>query len=148
MFWGRISIDTLKELQAQDPALCYQALFPRSFLHHPLKQPFSATNTQAFHKALIELYESPYLSMNQMYSSGAQAVSPGDRASESLAINEAIAQLYGHPMVNLLTTWNVSKAPDEPADKVCRAMLFKLEAMQARPPAMAARLLQSFLVQF
>ncbi len=145
LIWANVQIDTLKELQAKDPALCFRALSikPAPSAPSPLAQTFSADNTRAFHQAVIEVYESNY-----RYNSSPRPPSEGgldlnEVRLEYRAIMETVTQRFGEPMTKQLSGWGLANPPTEPPDRICAAKIFQLQAMQSRPPAMANRLLRS-----
>ena len=151
LMWARLTVESLKELHAQDPLLCYQALSLKPSTQQPQKRPqtqpqrpsFSADNSNAFQRAVVEVYESAGRGLHHQHPPSDQPPDFNEVSLEYRTIMEVIAQRFGQPMAELLTKKAFIEAPAEPAEKVCAAMIFQLEAMQARPPAMAVRLLLS-----
>lgn len=143
--WARVTTETLRELQAQDPALCYRTRSARVPGQPAMDADFSAANTAAFQQAIVELYESAYRGLSHQHPPGDKPVDFNDAAREFRAVSDSIGQRYGEPMGKLLSKKVFTDPAPEPPQQVCAAMIFQLEAMQARPPAMAARLIDSIL---
>ena len=151
LMWARLTVESLMELQAQDPQLCYQALSLKPSTQQPQKQPqtqpqrpsFSAGNSNAFQRAVVEVYGSAGRGLRHQHPASDRPPEFNEVSLEYRTIMGVIAQRFGQPMAELLTKKAFIEAPAEPAEKVCAAMIFQLEAMQARPPAMAVRLLLS-----
>jgi hypothetical protein len=140
--WANMQIDTLIELQARDPKLCFQALLTKPPPAHPMAQPFSVENTRAFHQSVIEIYE-----FKDRYNNTPRTPEKGpdfnEVAREYRAIMETLAGRFGAQMEKQLSEWALANAPTEPPERICAAKIFQLQAMQSRPPAMAIRLLRS-----
>ncbi|OYY74891.1 MAG: hypothetical protein B7Y40_02760 [Gammaproteobacteria bacterium 28-57-27] len=145
--WGRVSVDSLKELQAIDPMLCYRTLSTQPPSQQELAHAFSADNTTAFQQAVVKVYESSVLGISNKRSPDDEApVEFNAAAREFYAIREAVAQRYGKPVAELATNKKAFPAtPTQPPEKMCAARIFQLEAMLERPQAMAARLIDSLL---
>lgn len=143
--WAQVTIETLRELQAQDPKLCYRTRSARVPGQPALDAAFSAANTAAFQEAIVELYESAHRGINHQHPAGDKPVEFNDAAREFRVIHDAIGQRFGEPMGKLLAKKVFTDPAPEPPQQVCAAMIYQLEAMQSRPPAMAARLIDSIL---
>lgn len=142
--WAGVQIETLKELQARDPVLCFRALAAKPVPPLPLAQPFSAENTRAFHQSVIEIYESKErYGSNKDRTQGEKGPDFNEAALEFRVIMETVTQRFGEPMSKQLSDWGLANPPAEPPEKICEAKIFQLQAMQARPPAMASSLLHS-----
>lgn len=140
--WANMQIETLKELQAADPLLCFRALSVKPLPSSPTPPLFSVENTRAFYQSVIEVYE-----FKDRYNNTPRTSEPGpdfnDVKREYRAIMETVTQRFGEPMTKQLDGWNLASAPTEPPDRICAAKIFQLQAMQSRPPDMANRLLRS-----
>ncbi len=53
--WGRVTVHTLRELEARDPAQCYQLMAAQPLDEQTLRSGFSAANTRAFQAAVIAI---------------------------------------------------------------------------------------------
>jgi hypothetical protein len=144
--WARATVDTLKELQARDPKLCYRAL--SSYL---VNQPtelgtFSAGNIKAYEQAVVEVYDSADRGMRHVKSPSDEArVEFNVAALEYGVIQQAVTQKFGEAVSKQLSKSNIMLPTTEPAERMCAARIFQLEAMLERPQAMAATLLDSVL---
>lgn len=145
LIWADVQIDTLKELQAKDPALCFRALSikPSPSEPSPLAQTYSPDNTRAFHQAVIEVYESNYRYYSTPRPPSEGSLDLNEVRLEYRTIMETLTQRFGEPMTKQLSEWGLTNAPTEPPERICAAKIFQLQAMQARAPAMANRLLRS-----
>jgi hypothetical protein len=141
--WAMVQIETLKELQAKDPYLCFGALSPKPLATLPAAQSFSAGNTQAFHQSLLEIYAARQRDAASPRLRGEKGPEFNEVAREYALIMETVKQRFGESMEKQLSDSGLSLAPTEPLDKICEAKLFQLQAMQARQPEMASRLLRS-----
>jgi len=146
LVWGRVSVDTLKELQAIDPMLCYRALSTQPPSQQELAHAFSADNTTAFQQTVVNVYESAALGISNKYPPDDKPIEFNAAAREFYAIREVVAQRYGKPIAELATNKKAFPAtPTQPPEKMCAARIYQLEAMLERPQAMAARLIDSIL---
>jgi hypothetical protein len=142
--WANMQIETLRELQAADPLLCFRALSVKPLPSSPLLSPllFSVENTRAFHQSVIEIYE-----FKDRYNSTPRTPEKGPEHNEVVreyrAIMETLTARFGAPMEKQLSAWALANAPTETEAQICAAKIFQLQAMQSRPPAMANRLLRS-----
>jgi hypothetical protein len=146
LLWAQVTVDTLKELQAQDPALCYQAL--------PIKQPldqkilaeaFSAENTSAFQQAIVALYESADRGMRHERPPTDKPVEFNAAALEYRVVQKIVEEQFGESVERQLSQKSFPESPLEPREQMCAAKIVQLEAMLERQQAMAARLLDSVL---
>lgn len=143
--WGRITVDTLKELQARDPVLCYRVLSSLALDQQTLAQGFSEENTKAFQQAVMEIYASADGGMRHARPSDEKPVEFNDAALEYRVIQETIVQKFGEPVSEQLARKRFPEPPVEPPEQMCSAMIMQLDAMLARPQAMASRLIDSVL---
>ena len=143
--WARVTVDSLKELQAMDPELCYQALAGRSLGSHVLQQVYSAENTRAFHQAVIGIYESGALGMTHERPPGEKPADFNEAALEFRAVQDAIEQHFGPVVAKEIARRTFSEVLGAPAEQICAARIFQLEAMLQRPKPVAAMLIDSVL---
>jgi hypothetical protein len=143
--WANVRIETLRELQAKDPVLCFRALSAKPLPAIPtlLVQNFSAENTRAFHQAVIEVYKVSERDASNVRPPSESGPDLNEVKLEYRTIMETVSQRFGEPMSKQISAWGLADAPTEPPDQVCAAKIFQLQAMQSRPPAMAIRLLRS-----
>lgn len=141
--WGQVTVDTLKELAALDPMLCYQAIGHQPFEAQTLTQAFTTGNTQAFEQAVVDVYGS----VNYQYGSHTEEdhVDINTVQLEYRSIMERIANRYGQPVAKALSTKTFPAEPEQPATQLCAARIVQLEAILDRPPAMAKRLIDAVL---
>ena len=147
LLWAQVTVDTLKELQAQDPALCYQALPIAQPLDQPvLAEAFSAENTNAFQQAIIALYESADRGMrHEKSSTNDKPVEFNAAALEYRVVQDMVEEQFGEAVERQLSQKSCPEPPIAPREEMCAARIVQLEAMLERPQAMAARLLDSVL---
>lgn len=143
--WARVTADTLRELQAQDPASCFQVLSMQ--MPHPTAPwpTFSAENSEAFQRAVIEVHESAYLGLTHQHPAVQQRVEFNAAAREYSVVHDSVAERFGPPLERLLAKKAFHEVPAASEGQMCAARIFQLEAMLARPLAMASSLLQSAL---
>jgi hypothetical protein len=145
LVWGRTMAGTLRELQAKDPLLCYRAMARQPLPEETLLQGFSAGNTLTFQQAVVALYAAADRGMRHQPTAGEVPVSFDDAAREFRRIQQDMVQQFGDPVMSALATRTFPAEPVLPAEQLCAARIFQLDAMLARPQAMAARLLDSVL---
>jgi hypothetical protein len=147
LVWGQVTVDSLKELQAIDPMLCYRALSTQPPSQQELAHAFNADNTRAFQQAVVRVYESSVLGISNKRSPDDESpVEFNAAAREFSAVREAVAQRYDKPIAELATNKKAFPAtPTQPPEEMCAARIFQLEMMLERPQAMAARLIDSIL---
>ena len=146
LLWARVTANSLKELQAKAPALCYQALPITQPLDQPtLTHAFSAENTRAFQQAVIALYESGDQGMRHERPSGDKPVEFNAAALEYREVQKTVEEQFGEAVTEQLAKRKFPEPPLEPREQMCAAKIVQLEAMLERPQAMASRLLDSVL---
>jgi len=146
VLWGRVTADSLRELQTTDPALCYLALAPASLTQAAPSQSFSAENTARFQQAIVSIYRSADLSMRHEQSPDDEpAVEFNAAALEFRAIQAVIEQRFGPAVANQLAKRTFPEPPAGPKETLCAARIVQLDAMLGRPQAMAAMLIDSAL---
>ena len=146
LLWARVTADSLKELQAKDPALCYQALpITQPLDQQTLTQAFSAENTQAFQQAIIALYESADQGMRHERPVGDKPIEFNAAALEYRVVQTTVEEQFGEDVAEQLSKRKFPEPPLAPRDQMCAAKIVQLEAMLERPQAMASRLLVSVL---
>lgn len=144
--WGQVTVDTLKELQDRDPLLCYRQLSSQPLDRQTLAEAFSAENSNAFQQSIIEIYESAHERMNYKPSPTDETpVEFNDAAREYHAIMDIITERFGKPVAEQLNKKKFPEQPVEPAEQMCAARIFQLEAMLERSQSMASRLIDSVL---
>ena len=143
--WGQVTVDSLKELEASDPTLCYRALSSQPSDRQTLAQAFSADNTKAFQQAIIQVYESADRGLRHEQPAEDKPVEFNDAAREYYAIMEVISRRFGEPVSKQLSKKSFPEPPIQPPEHMCAARIAQLEAMLERPQAMAAMLIDSVL---
>jgi hypothetical protein len=139
--WGQVTVDTLKELALRDPMLCYQAIGHQAFEAQTLAQAFTADNTKAFEQAVVDIY----VSANYGWRPQEDPIDFNTVGLEYYSIKQRIANRYGQPVAEALSTKTFPAQPEQPATQLCTARIAQLEAFLDRPPAMAKRLLDGVL---
>lgn len=146
LLWARVTADSLKELQAKDPALCYQALpITQPLDQQTLTQAFSAENTQAFQQAIIALYESADQGMRHERPVSDKPIEFNAAALEYRVVQTTVEEQFGEDVAEQLSKRKFPEPPLAPRAQMCAAKIVQLEAMLERPQAMASRLLDSVL---
>lgn len=143
--WAQVHIDSLKELRARDPQLCISYLLPPTAESLPGLAAFSAANTAAFEQAVVQLYAAANQGLRRAGSAGDPAVELEVLRAHYAEVTEQVLQRHGLRFgEGTAKTTEAQLKADTPA-RVCDAYLYRLEAMQARPAPVAARLLQAAL---
>lgn len=143
--WAQVHIDLLKELRERDPALCIQYLQAPTAESLPGLTGFSASNTAAFERAVVQLYTSANQGSRRTGATADPVVSLEELRAHYAEITEQVFQRHGLRFgEGTAKTTEAQLLADTPA-RVCNAYLDRLEAMQARPAPVAARLLQAAL---
>ncbi len=145
VFWGRITADSLKELQAHDTALCYLALASQPLDKLTLSQSFSVENSKQFQQAIIAIYESANLGMSHQRPADDQPVEFNDAALEFRKVQQVIETNYGRAVAEQIAKRRFPETPAESKDSMCAARILQLEQMLERPKGMAAMLIDSVL---
>lgn len=143
--WAQVHIDSLKELRERDPALCIQYLQAPTAESLPGLTGFSAANTAAFERAVVQLYTSANQGMRRTGRAADPVVSLEELRAHYADITQQVLQRHGLRFgEGTAKTTEAQLLADTPA-RVCNAYLDRLETMQARPAPIAARLLQAAL---
>jgi hypothetical protein len=142
--WGRVTADSLKELESQDAALCYQALSLKPLDGPTLAHAFSAGNTKAFQQAVVDVYKSVEFDSFKRIKRD-QSVEHDAVALEYRSIYDLIVQQHGKPIADQLTQKQFPEQPIAPPEQICTARIAQIEAILKRPQAMAARLIDGIL---
>lgn len=146
LVWGRLTTNSLKELQTQDPALCYRALSGPTLDSKTLSQAFSSENSRAFQQAVVRVYQSADLGIRHQGPVGERLADFNEAAAEYRVIFEEIKQKFGPAVAtNFFASKTFPEVPTAPPSEVCAARIYQLEAMMKRPKAMAATLVDSVL---
>lgn len=140
-----MNIDTLKELRAKDPALCVQSLLPPPADQRPLSVVFSPTNSDAFEASLIGLYASAGRTMRRERSLTDLPVTSEETQLAYSAITEQVQQRFSLNFGGMTAAASPGLLQSASPGLVCDAVIFRLEAMQARPQPIAAALLRNTL---
>lgn len=145
--WGRVTADSLKELENQDAALCYQALSLKPMDGQTLAHAFSAENTKAFQQAVVEVYKSVEFDSFERIkrNQSVKSVEHDAVRLEYRSIYDRIVQQYSKPIAEQLTQKQFPEQPIAPPEQICTARIAQIEAMLERPQAMAARLIDGIL---
>lgn len=143
--WGRIIVDTLRELQARDPMLCYRALSSQPLDSQTLASAFSVGNTDAFQQAVVGVYESANKGMRHERTPGDKPVDFNDAAREFSVISDTLTRQFGEPVSRQVSRKNFPEQPSESAEPLCAARIAQLDAILERPQGMAAMLIDSVL---
>jgi hypothetical protein len=143
--WARAELEGLKEQQARDPEACYRALAAQPLDAGAPSGGYSDANTVALHEALAALYESaPRMKQNRGVSS--RAVSLAEGRAAYAPIYQAIASRWGDPIAKRLSGVGQFPFPvQEPADAVCAARIYQIEAILEQPAPVAAYLAGNLL---
>ncbi len=145
LMWGRLVTDSLKELQAQDPELCYRALSGQKIASQTLSQGFSHGNTREFQQTVVRVYESAKIGMRYNGHPSDVRLDFTEAAGEYQVIKDEIEQRFGAAVAAILSSKTFPEVPTAPPDQICAARIYQLSAMMKRPKAMAARLVDSAL---
>jgi len=145
LMWGGFVVDTLKELRASDPSLCYEWMAGRAPDRQTLEHEFSADNAKAFELAAIRIYEAANRGMRREYPPDDKPADFNRTALEFHAIQEGVSQQYGQSIADLIAKRGFGTSPTALPEQMCSARIFQLEAMLERPKATAALLIDSAL---
>ncbi len=144
--WGQVTLDTLRELKARSPELCYSALSGQDLDRETLAHGFSAQNTTAFEAAMLQvLRESPGIGRRGPRPDADQPVDFNAAMLEYHGIQEEVAHVFGPEVAALLLNKGLPQSPPMSADTVCAARIYQLEAMLKKPRPTAALLIDSAL---
>lgn len=144
--WAQVTVDSLKELQSLDPMLCYRVLSAKPPNQAELAHVYSAENTKAFQRGIVEVYESAALGISNKRPPEDKHVEFNAAALEYSVIQGEVAERFGEPISKVATNKRAfPEIPTESPEKICAARIFQLEAMLERPQPMAAFLIDSIL---
>lgn len=142
--WGRVAVESLKELRSGDPMLCQQMIAGQSMDSQAVQQAFSEQNTRAFHTALIAVYEAADKGMRHELPRE-PAADFNATALEFRAIQADVERRFGADVAEWVSSRQRQAPPAVAAEKLCSARIAQLEAMMTRPKATAALLIDSAL---
>jgi len=146
LVWGRLAVNTLEELQARDPALCYRFMATQALDEQESTHALSAENSAAFQAAVIQLYQATNAGMQRRgLAPGDERVAFNDAALEFRAIQTDIEQQFGRSVADAVGQKKVPLTPAVSPDLACSARIFQLQAMLKRPQGKAAMLIHSVL---
>jgi hypothetical protein len=144
--WGRVAVDTLEELQARDPVLCYRFMATQTLDEQESLHALSAENSAAFQTAVVQLYQATSAGMQR------RGLAPGDvrvefneAAREFSVIQADIEQQFGKPAADVVGHKELPLTPVVSPDVACSARIFQLQAMLKRPQGKAAMMIDSVL---
>jgi hypothetical protein len=144
--WGRVTVDTLEELQARDPALCYRFMATQTLDEQESIHALSAENTASFQAAVIQLFQAINAGMQRRgLAPGDVRVEFNDAAREFSAIQTDIEQEFGKPAADVVGHKKLPLKPAVSADLACSARIFQLHAILKRPQGNAAMMIDSVL---
>jgi len=144
--WGRVAVDTLEELQAQDPALCYRFMATQALDEEESTHALSAENTAEFQAAVIQLYQATNAGMQRRgLAAGDERVEFNDAMREYSTIRADIEQQFGRAASDLVIQKKLPLSPVVSPDVACSARIFQLQAILKRPQGKAAMLIDSVL---
>jgi hypothetical protein len=145
LMWGHVIADSLRELQAQDPALCYRALSGQARDPQALSHAFTADNTQAFQRAVVRIYESADEGLRHQRAAGDKPANFNETALEYRAIQNSVEQSFGPSVAAQISSRKFPESPADSPGQICAARIYQLEAMMERPKPAAAMLIDSAL---
>jgi hypothetical protein len=143
--WAQVTLDSLREVAQQDPALCYDVIASRPIAAETLADLFGADNTEAFYESVIAVYESAALGVSNRHPPQGAPVEFSAAALEYHHIQAAVATRFGEPVAKELSRKPLAQASEAMAGDICAARIFQLEEMLERPVPMAAKLTDSVL---
>jgi hypothetical protein len=146
LVWGRVAVDTLEELQARDPVLCYRFMATQTLDEQESLHALSAENTATFQAAVVQLYQAINAGMQR------RGLAPGDArvefneaAREFSLIQTDIEQQFGKSAADVVGHKELPLTPVVSPDVACSARIFQLQAMLKRPQGKAAMMIDSVL---
>jgi hypothetical protein len=145
LMWAEYVADTLKELQQQDPELCYRMMWGGARDAHAGGGAFSAEKTKAFHAVLIRLYEAADRGMRRERFATDVRTDLAEGRREFVAIKEELIQRYGLAVATAVTGKQFGDEPPGSAATMCRARISQLDAILRRPQGLAAMLARDAL---
>jgi hypothetical protein len=145
LMWGRLVVDTLGELRARDPVLCYRALAGQELDQQALGQAFSPANTAAFQRAVVRIYESADRGMRRERSPADEPVTFNQAALEFRVVQDEVEHRFGPEVAAQIAHGKFTDPAAAPPQQLCAARIFQLEAMLKRPKGTASMLVDSVL---
>ena len=143
---AEIRKNTLEELQARDPALCYRFMATQTLEEQESIHAFSVENTAAFQAAVVQLYRAVNGGMQRRgLADGDLRVDFNDAAREFGAIQGDIEQEFGKAAADAVGHKELPLTPPVSPDVACSARIFQLQAMLKRPQGKAALMIDSVL---
>ncbi len=141
ILWARYTTDTLKELQQRDPDSCYLMISAPTEVHG---DTLSAENNEAFHAALIRLFESADQRMRREQSPTDVPSDFNAAGREFAAITKELTERYGSEVAEALASRKFENPPGSEAT-MCKARIYQLETILKRPQGLAAMLVDNAL---
>jgi hypothetical protein len=146
LVWGRVAADTLEELQAQDPALCYRFMATQALEERESAHALSAENTAEFQAAVVQLYQATNAGLQRRgLAPGDERVVFNDAMLEYSAIQADLEQQFGRAAADAVIQKKLPLTPVVSPDVACSARIFQLHAILKRPQGKAALLIDSVL---
>jgi len=146
LVWGRLAVDTLEELQARDPVLCYRFMATQALDEQESTHALSAQNSAAFQAAVIQLYQAVNAGMQRRgLAPGDEPVAFNDAALEFGAIQTDIEQRFNRSVADAVSQKKLPLTPAVSPDLACSARIYQLQAILKRPQGQAAMLIDSVL---
>jgi hypothetical protein len=144
--WASYITELLKNASNQDDhELCFAIMTNQDLDRSTLTESFSVADHQRFRELAIRIYEMSDLGMRRELNSGDVHVEFNAAAREFSVISEELEQRFGDEVVHLLRSDRIRSAPPSSFKQLCAARIHQLEAMQKRPKAMAAALVDSIV---
>jgi hypothetical protein len=144
--WAGYITELLREARNQDDhALCFAIMTHQELDLPTLTGSFSVADHERFRELAIRIYEMSDLGMRHELKSGDTHVEFNTAAREFSVISDEMEQRFGDEVVHLLRSDRIRSAPPSSFKQLCTARIYQLEAMQKRPKAMAAALVDSIV---
>lgn len=145
VMWGHLVADSLEELQAADPQLCYGALSGRPVDPKSWATVFSTENSDRFRQAVVAVYESADRGMGHNYPAADRRADHNEVVTEYRAIQADIEQQFGHEVAAVLESRKFPESTSESAQDLCSARIAQLDEMLKRSKPVAASLIDAVL---
>jgi hypothetical protein len=142
--WARVTRDTLKEMQATDALRCYQMFTALRADRQAPAINVSGANAAAFQEALMRVYASADRGLRNV-PSGDVPAEFNTAAIEYSVIRDILVQQFGEPVAKQLSEKIFPDLPIGAPEQLCAGRIAQLDAMLARPQAMASILVDSVL---
>jgi hypothetical protein len=142
--WARYNMDMLKHARdRRDHELCFAIMTNQALERATWVDELPIEDHQRFHDLAIRIYEMSDLGMRRELNSGDKHVEFNAAAREYSVISDEMEERFGREIVHLLRSDTIRSAPPSSFAQLCTARIYQLEAMQKRPKAMAAALVDS-----